>query len=288
MFNAQKYAATVVLFNPCDRVLDNILTYYNGVEILFIIDNSEEPNNNLILELKKLKKIFYYSFNCNKGIALALNFAASLAIKDGFEFLFTFDQDSNFDNGFFENYIASINFLDLEKIGIITPFHDMNKFNSNSNLPETTNLLTVATSGNLLNLKIFSELGGFLEKLFIDYVDNEYCLRINKNGYKIVRLNKILMNHSLGELSVKRILGNKISITNHSPIRLYYRIRNRLYVISKHYLYFPKYSFLIFRLIFSDIFKVVFFEKNKRLKLKMMFFGVMHFFQSKYGKYNGV
>jgi rhamnosyltransferase len=285
MNKIQKYAATVILYNPPDETISNLLSYYNQVNTLYIIDNSEKPNDILILEFEKLDKVVYHTFNSNKGIAFALNFAAKLAINDGFDYLFTFDQDSSFSKGVFKNYLDSINLLNLEKVGIISPFHEMNGYNSDSFLSETTDILTVATSGNLLNLRIFKELEGFLEKLFIDYVDNEYCLRLGRKGYRVVRFNKILMNHNLGDLSIKSIFGKKISVTNHSAIRLYYRVRNRLFVISKNYLIFPKYSYLMFRLIFTDILKILIFEKDRVKKLHMMLIGFVHFFQNRFGMY---
>ncbi len=38
-----------------------------------------------------------------------------------------------------------------------------------------------------------------MEDLFIDSVDTEYCLRLKKNGYRVVRLNEAILYHPLGD-----------------------------------------------------------------------------------------
>ena len=52
------------------------------------------------------------------------------------------------------------------------------------------------TSGSFLNLKVYKEAGPFVDKLFIDYVDFEYCLRLKKKGFKIYKLNNTYMQHN--------------------------------------------------------------------------------------------
>ncbi len=69
--------------------------------------------------------------------------------------------------------------------------------------------LTVMASGNVLNLQAYKYIDKFEEKYFIDYVDHEYCLRLQTNGYSIkVHKNSILV-HALGNISSKSLLGKK-------------------------------------------------------------------------------
>jgi GT2 family glycosyltransferase len=59
--------------------------------------------------------------------------------------------------------------------------------------------LVVITSGNLLKVSAFERIGGFREDLFIDSVDFDFCLRLKKSGYRIMRCNQAILYHSLGE-----------------------------------------------------------------------------------------
>jgi GT2 family glycosyltransferase len=44
------------------------------------------------------------------------------------------------------------------------------------------------SSGNLLNLAAFKQVGAYNESFFIDYVDHEYCLRLKKKRFSILTL----------------------------------------------------------------------------------------------------
>jgi rhamnosyltransferase len=88
------------------------------------------------------------------------------------------------------------------------------------------------TSGSVVNLTLFDEIGGFDEALFIDEVDLEYCYRAKTKGYKIIKFTHIFLQHSLGKISYFRSLksGKLTPRTLHSPLRVYYMLRNYLYV----------------------------------------------------------
>ena len=49
-------AGVVVLYNPDEKVLNNIKTYQNSFQIQFAIDNSENPCADLISKLVNLNK----------------------------------------------------------------------------------------------------------------------------------------------------------------------------------------------------------------------------------------
>lgn len=51
------------------------------------------------------------------------------------------------------------------------------------------------TSGSFVNLSVWKQIGKYDEFLFVGLVDNEYCKRVILNGYKILRLNEMLMDH---------------------------------------------------------------------------------------------
>jgi len=89
----------------------------------------------------------------------------------------------------------------------------------------------LVTSGSLLDLNVFKEIGEFDENLFIDYVDTDYCIRLRKSGYKLIQFARPIMMHSLG--ITKDTLG--YSFYEHSPIRNYYIFRNKLYILTKYF-----------------------------------------------------
>jgi rhamnosyltransferase len=281
-----KIAGCVVLYHPNSTVLSNIDSYYNNIDYLIVVDNSTTSDTSLINELNSFFPNTVYLFlNQNAGIAAALNIACKIAVEKGYNWLLTMDQDSNFKDNQLSEMISNIPIITSQfpDVGIITPQHVLHE----QHIPKVSAKYTVRniamTSGNLLNLYAFKECGPFNEKLFMDFVDYEYCLRLRKSNYKIIQDNAIHLNHSLGNYKIRKFFKQKIG--NHNAQRRYYMTRNSLYVAFK-YLRQDRNFFLLalWNIVFWSPFIIVSFEKNKLSKLKSIYKGVYHFAVSKYGK----
>ena len=227
-------AAAVVLYHPDKPALKhNVDSYLPHVSRLFIIDNTPGGSglgDNLLYD----RKVFYLANKKNEGIADALNKAAALAVNEKYRWLLTMDQDSFFENGEMEKFISFFRhqFMYDESTAIVAPSQEKTGDEINlSFIVETA----VITSGNLLNLQIWQKSGGFETKLFIDEVDHEYCYRVNNAGYKVIRFPTVYLNHSLGTKKEAGYAGivSKSKRTIHSPRRVYFIVRNYLYVRKK-------------------------------------------------------
>lgn len=235
-----KIAATIILYYPTEKAINNIRSYINGVEKLFIIDNSETSSSQVIESFSQSEKVVYLHDGDNKGIAARLNQVCELAKEAQFDWLLTMDQDSFFQEGIFNNYLHCLSIFDQkEKISMFGI-----NFSERISNPNECNYVSVKhliTSGSMLNLKLTEKTGGFDENLFIDEVDFEYCLRSVAKGFNIIQFTNIFLNHNLGETSYHRSFKTS-KITSrvlHSPFRIYYMTRNFLYVQSKYKNLFP-------------------------------------------------
>jgi rhamnosyltransferase len=251
--------------------------------MLYVVDNSEVCNNRIIETIKAFNDSRYIFNGENLGIAKALNIGAEKATEEGFKLLFTFDQDSKATPGMIETMIRFLGENDYPSIGILSPFQD-NKGYKKPPSKKITIVSNIATSGNLLNLDAYKQVGPFIDELFIDYVDVEYCLRLNDNGYKVIRLNDAILKHNLGSIDKRRFLFRYVAVTNHSPLRLYYRTRNRFYVLSKYKFKFPFFSMYNFLRLFMETLKIVCFERERIEKIRMMIKGYSHYKKNNYGK----
>jgi len=91
------------------------------------------------------------------------------------------------------------------------------------------------TSASLTRLEAWKKTGGFREDYFIDFVDNEFCMKLSLNGYKVLRDNTCRMSHRLGETGVQKILGLfPYRYARHSPKRVYYMARNNASFIREY------------------------------------------------------
>lgn len=283
-----KVSGAVILYNPDNSILDNINSYIEFLDILYIVDNSEEKDNEILNKVISLSnKCKYIDNKGNKGISYALNIAANLAMLDNADWLLTMDQDSRFEDKSLSVLIDYICNNNTNDIGIISPYHlTRDKLNSYIKKDEVISRLSVMTSGNLLNLNAYSIIGKFDEDFFIDFVDHEYCLRLNSKGYVVkVHLNSFLI-HDLGDIQSKIIFGKKIIYTNHNKIRRYYITRNRLIVMKRYFTKYPKFCFKNIKNLISEWMKIIFFEKNKIEKQIAILMGIRDFILSKGGKIN--
>lgn len=282
--NRDNLVAVVVLFHPHDETYGNLGTYLHAVDRVIAIDNSED-NLNRELELKKRSdKIDYLKNDSNLGIARALNQGVEFARKMGAEWLLTMDQDSRFEPGSVEALVQQIG-RQNERVGIYTPVHVNKDVVPDLSLPELSIIKKTMTSGNLVRMKVFDQIGLFEEKLFIDYVDHDFNFRLLRANYSIIRCNRSLLKHALG--NIKRY-GNQLvhmKTTNHSALRRYYITRNRLYVICNNFGYAPKFFFKELQQMLMDAWRVLLLERDKKQKFKSIARGVVDWAKGRYGKF---
>ncbi len=274
-----KLAISFVLYNPLPEVFERIKCYLPFADKMYVFDNSPSASSNI--GLINLKNVEYIAFNENKGIGYAINYVSQRAFCDGFRWLLYMDQDSDFVEGWdgfkkmlfaFENQ----NDYSKEKTGIISPiivYEGENKEYIGRN--EFERILITINSGSLINLDVFKKLGGLREDYFLDRIDFEYCLRLNKNGYYVLRYHNTFLKHRLGNLKVYSLFGLKIRVTNHSAFRHYYMTKNALDIVKNYLFIFPSHCLYELKSIISDVIKIIFFEKDKIEKIKMVIRGVI-------------
>jgi len=264
----------LVLYNASKNVIYNLDSIIDNVNHIFISDNSECKDLQLIEFYLNKSYITYHHNVKNLGIGASINNAIRQTIVKGSAYILTMDQDSKFEESALKNLISKIGDVN---VGIYSPFHKNKYFTNPPITQEIEEVSDVMTSGNILNLEVVKKVGLFREDYFIDYVDVEYCLRLRKNGYKILRVNDSFLVHNEANLSKKNIFGKTVYPPNHKPFRWYYKIRNYLYLKEEYQMDFPEYFMKESKNIRNNIIKVVLFEQNKIIKLKMMIKGFIHF-----------
>lgn len=274
-----KLAAVVVFYNPSEKNIQNIKKYEKSIDRLFIVDNSEDK----IMRYQDSEKIKYIKLCENKGIAHALNIGAKDAIKEGFNWLLTLDQDSQITKEIIEKLKIYLDTHDTKKIGLISPYQDIEGEEEIKDV-EAEEMIEVMTSGNIINLKAYQKIGGFKDWLFIDCVDTDYCMNLHIHKYQVLRLNKVKMKHQLGNLKVHKLFGKKYPCYNHGPIRRYYIVRNNLYINEMYKEKYPDYCKHLLRIQKGQVKRILAFEKEKVKKLTMMYRGYKDFKKGIKGK----
>lgn len=280
-----KISGVTVLYNPESSTIENIKSYIDKLDLLFVIDNSASVMPIIREFCEEHYKIKYIKPGDNIGVAAALNMGAELSINNSFDFLLTMDQDSFFQESDFEKYVNFLHEINKDKVGIISPCH--NSSNKRVDKPAIKKTLFTFTSGNFLNLKIYQKVGPFLNELFIDHIDHEYGLRLNSKGYEIQQIGEITLRHNLGNAKVLRILGVRVRYISHSPLRNYYMIRNGFYVAFIYRFLYPSFHFINLKLVLKELLKIVFLEDEKFDRLKFVLIGFRDYKSRKLGVWKG-
>ncbi|MFA7074690.1 MAG: glycosyltransferase family 9 protein, partial [Endomicrobiaceae bacterium] len=204
------------------------------------------------------------------------------ALSKQYKWVLTLDQDSEFYPNTYNILLAGYeNLKDKDMVMLIAPkpvervlIKDSTMGLNIRNQVEILwkNAVLNLTSGSLIKAEAFSHIGFFEEKLFIEQVDNDFCYRLGKKGYKIKVAVNVPFVHEIGK-SLKKMF---FLTRNHSEKRKYYLARNVVYVFKKYFSYAP-YTATRYFLGGTVLgwFKIFLFEDNKTSKIKSGIRGLM-------------
>lgn len=256
--NYFKFCVGIIWFNPDKKAVDRIKSLSEIFDKVFIYDNSQNSNADLVTN----KKNVYYLFNGeNDAIAIAFNQIVKKA--SDCDFLFALDQDTEINASQIiklKDYVVQFYQND---IGIYCPdIYFGKKAMSGSSVEDIDFTIT---SCSMINVSIFKKIKGYDEKIFLDGVDRDFCFRLRNNGYRIRKVGSIKVRQHLGN-DKKSILG----IYEHSPLRNYYIAYNRRYFINKFPSYFKNWNKIKYLYLSEgkQILNVTFFEKDKIRKIR--------------------
>lgn len=268
-----KILAGIISYNPdLARLRENILAIAGQAEHTLVIDNASENGENVRKLIAGMERVSLRSNTENLGVAAALNQIFTYAGERGFEGVLTLDQDSVCSAGLIERYVSCLD----ETVGMLTcVIKDRNvafaEF-GNERQTEPEEVWRIINSGAFCPVSVFREVGGFDERLFIDWVDFDFCARVREAGYSLIRIPFQGLLHELGDARIVSLLGRRVVILREAPLRVYYRTRNMLYVTKQHRTQYPR-GFAS-RAVFRDAVKILLFEDQKHQKLCALLRGI--------------
>jgi len=272
--------AGVVTYNPeISQLKANLDSLTPQVSVVYVVDNGSSNIEKIKSILRKYDNVKLFCNMKNLGISKALNQLCEMAMRDGYMWILTMDQDSLCMPKMVD---ALSRFVD-NSIGIIAPRVEfwtkgIMILATKDGDKLTTEVPACITSGSLTNLIAWNHVGGFDEWLFIDHVDNDFCIRLKIAGYKIIRVHKGVLYQRAGEMDYFSLpFGRKILLPHYSAIRQYYSCRNTIYYLRK---YKDRIHFIheLGVFIYSIIIKLLF-EEERYLTLSSTLKGVFAGFQ---------
>ena len=91
------------------------------------------------------------------------------------------------------------------------------------------------SSGSLIPMSTIDGVGEMDERLFIDHVDTDWFLRAAHSGFQAYGDCRALMEHGLGERTLKIWIGRTRHVPQHRPFRYYYIYRNSILLYRRSY-----------------------------------------------------
>jgi rhamnosyltransferase len=242
---AEDVCAVIVTYKPDVTLLGEVMEALSGqVGGGLLYDNAtcDERLDQYISGLADAKWAVFRS-PANVGLGAAINDAVDFARKSGFKYLLLLDQDSRMDNGAVTTLKEKLLVLQAgakvaavgaqfrdSRTGVVAPFVRIG-FPFNRKLlggpGQVVGCDFLISSGSLLPLDALDAVGGMKAELFIDNIDLEWSFRARHLGYSLYGICDAGMLHSIGD-SIKATRWSKSGTFIHSPLRLYYMMRNRV------------------------------------------------------------
>jgi rhamnosyltransferase len=238
-------SAVIVTFEPNLAALKvNLAAIQSQVTSVVVFDNSEQGEARVgVARLVFQMGAQVLGGTGNLGLAVAYNQALSACFAKGASHVLLLDQDSCAQPGCVDALLAATNTIGHGEAvcgpALVDP-------RTSRSLPfvsfGTLGLRRTAThpgdapvpcdflisSGSLISRAAFERVGPFPEHYFIDHVDTYWCIKARALGVRILGVPGAQMQHEIGDAFGPRLPGLDRQVFSHSPLRLYYQIRNCL------------------------------------------------------------
>ncbi len=234
--------AIVITHHPDANFPSRLAQIAPQVGAIVIVDNgSADGALSMLRELALDPAVTLVVNRGNFGIARALNIGVERAATAGFGTAVLFDQDSAANADQVAVLISVRGSMpNPERIAVVGCGFDGRQPPARAPraaLPRGDTweeVESVITSGSLLSIGAYADIGLFRDEFFIDYVDIEFCLRARARGYRVIKTRQALMAHAIGAPTRHRTLWTTKWTTNHCADRRYYIARNDTVLLREY------------------------------------------------------
>ena len=242
-----KVIGVVPIYHPDDDVIGNMRSLSSQVDELILVDDGSGAAADEVLRGIEAAygNVRVLRLERNSGIARALNVGVRAALDDGADFVVNTDQDTDLPAGYVQACLDTFARANrVTRLGIVCA----DRVNGQPSIPtwyspEGIGLVPEAIqSGFVISRECLQTAGLFDERLVIDCVDTEYCLRVRDRGFRIAIAEDTDIAHALGEMVPFRPFGLRLTHRDggplyqyHSPFRQYYITRNNIDLIFRNF-----------------------------------------------------
>jgi rhamnosyltransferase len=273
--------AVVVTYHPDDRFPERVARIAAQVPRVWVVDNGSSAAAREMLAgvASRDPRVELVLVDSNEGIAAAFNRGLARAVAEGFGWAITLDQDSVVEPDLVAELAAVwAEHPTRDRVKLVAPNYvgalGERGVISLSTAGRSHEQAVAISSGAMLSVRAFQLVGPFRSDFFIDYVDEEYCLRLRQHGFRVVCATRVLMRHGLGRMRMHRLLGVRVLTSHHPPLRRYYMIRNRVLTLRAFARAEPRWALSRVLVTAQELAFVLLLEEDKREKARAMLLGL--------------
>jgi rhamnosyltransferase len=286
--------AVVVTYHPDDGLPERVAKIAPQVSRVYIVDNgSTDAEREMLRRMaQSVPGVALELLGDNEGVGAALNRGFRSAIADGFAWVTTFDQDSVVETDLIAE-LAAIYLAHPERsrVKVVGPNYIDGTGDAGLRLrrgpARWKETFEAITSGAMIAVDGYQQVGPFREDYFIDSVDHEFCLRLRRGGNKIICSTRPLMHHPLGRARKYWVPWGKIVLSHHAPFRRYYITRNRILTMKAFALQEPWWTLGKLWSTTAEFLAIPVLERQRWAKLRAMSLGLWHGLIGRSGKLEG-
>jgi rhamnosyltransferase len=249
------------------------------VSTVFVIDNaSAREGRPALAELCADLNVALTVNNENVGVAGAFNQAARMAIDQGHSWLLLMDQDAVAPAGLVRHLMLAVERWRGTRLpAVLCPISvDRDPSGHQSAVPHADRAVEACmNAGSIVRLAAWEAVGGYDERLFLDYVDHDFCFRCRQQGWEVVQACGTAMVHSPGSPTRHRFLWRCPTTSNHSALRRYYMTRNRILFYRRYWRFDANWVLRDMCRAIREVMALVLFESGKGEKLSAIGVGVV-------------
>ncbi len=283
--------AVVVTYRPEAAIIENVRRLAGQISQIIVVDNaSAGPAMERVESLARIPGVFLIRNRANLGIAAALNIGIRRALHSRPEWIATFDQDTAVPENYFKRLLEAYGTCPGSgQAGMVVPGGWTEIGAPARPNPRTGRAWSfvpgAVNSGSLIKVEIFEKVGFYDEALFIDYVDSDFCLRLLKNGFKILSATPVIFEHELGQRETRSFFGLTLSFRVHSAWRYYYNFRNRLLLYRRYWSVSLPWFLRDSWWLFLELGRTFLLEHDRRPKIHATFQGLKDGLRGKSGRH---
>ncbi len=229
----------LVLYNPSSADLTHVETVasrYRGV----VVDNSASRS----FPDDRVGQMAYLPLGDNMGIAHAQNVGLRwLLSQEDIQYVVFFDQDSRFAMSYPQEMVGEYVRIRcaVPRLALLGPTlvdsDSQAEYKSvfHADAAAVQGFVPrrdVISSGSVVSRAVLQSVGLMIGRLFIDYVDFEWCWRAERQGYVCGQTRNMRISHSVG---ISRFTWMGYMVQVWSPFRYFYQYRNYVWLSTLAY-----------------------------------------------------